>query len=84
MRTHDIARQLWLEDSGLSAAEIADAVQPAYAVLTAAGMSPQQAYSEYMELVDAGDQDRIYNSTWARAERSITADLRASAVMTLG
>lgn len=77
-------RPLWIEDSGLSTAEIRDAVKPALAVLEAAGVTPEEAHAEFCALVEAGDEDAIYTSAWSRAEMAITADLPESAVMALG
>lgn len=68
-------RPLWIEDSGLSTAEIEEALEPAMKVLEAAGLTPEQAHAQYMELVEAGDQEAIHASIWAAAERAIPDEL---------
>lgn len=78
-------RPLWLEDSGLSTDEIAAAVEPAMAVLEAAGLLPEEAFEQYLALIEAGDQDRIHASAWSQAERAIPSEvLTERAHMVLG
>lgn len=82
-----IERQLWLEDSGLRTdLAIKEALTPAYDLLRAAGVTPSEAHAEMIALLDAGDQDAIYDCLWMRAERAVMAatDLPEAAVMALG
>lgn len=78
-----IERGLWIEDSGLNTAEIKEAIDPAYAVLAEAGLTPEQAHAQFIAALDVFSEDAIHETAWARAERAITANMRESAVMAL-
>jgi hypothetical protein len=77
-------RPLWLEDSGLNTSQISDAIEPAARLLEEAGVTPEEAHAEMIALLEAGNDDGLYECAWSRAERAITADRPESAVMALG
>ncbi len=89
MSTINIERGVTLHDSGLTDAEIREAVAPAMAVFRAAGITATQAYDTHIAalkcdpMIGFRNSDDVYNSVWAQAEHAITADLRESAVMAL-
>lgn len=89
MNTMNIERGVWLHDSGLSDADIRNAVAPALAVIREAGITPTEAFDAHLDalerdpLTDLCNSDEVRNSVWSRAEAAITAPMRESAVMVL-
>ena len=69
-----ITRGLWIEDSELTTAEIETALVPAYAVIEAAGLSPEQAHAQMLNLLETDStpkQDQLYACAWMSAERAL-------------